>query len=267
VRQRNIIAINSTNLKPKCGQPEVPAFRVMGGEESLPGRWPWMAAIFRDFFGIEKFFCGGSLIGPLHILTAAHCAIESSSHQMVVRLGDVDLMRNDEPSAPDAFRIAEVRKHPKYGKKGHYHDLAILVLDRAPRRSRYVMPLCLPPPSARSVMFVGRMATAVGWGRTSPRGSRSTVQRQTELPVWRNYDCGWRYFRLIYSSFLCAGGGRSGKDTCKGDSGGPLMLKYDGRWIQIGITSHGMDCGKPFFPGVYIRVTEYMDWIEKNIRE
>ncbi|KAJ9585582.1 hypothetical protein L9F63_002612, partial [Diploptera punctata] len=98
-------------------------------------------------------------------------------------------------------------------------------------------------------------------------GNGSTVQRQTELPVWRNYDCGWRYFQRMNSSFLCAGDGSGENDTCEGDSGGPLMLKYDGRWIQIAITSHGMECGSSFFPGVYTRVTEYMEWIEENIRE
>ncbi|KAJ9585583.1 hypothetical protein L9F63_002613, partial [Diploptera punctata] len=140
----------------------------MGGKESWPGMWPWMAAIFRDFFGIDRFFCGGSLIGPRHILTAAHCARESRSHQLVVRLGDFDLERNDEPSAPDTFWVAEVREYPQFRNDEKYHDLAILVLYGTPEISRYVMPVCLPPPSARSDMFVDQTATVVGWGITSP---------------------------------------------------------------------------------------------------
>ena len=78
----------------------------------------------------------------------------------------MDLKREDEPSSPETFRVVEVRAHPQFSRVGFYNDVAVLVLDRVPRKSRYVIPLCLPPVSARSDNFVGQKPTVVGWGTT-----------------------------------------------------------------------------------------------------
>ncbi|XP_050545966.1 proclotting enzyme-like isoform X2 [Daktulosphaira vitifoliae] len=254
----------------ECGRPEVPKYRVVGGDEALPGRWPWMAAIFLHGTRRTEFWCGGSLIGPRHILTAAHCTRDNrqlpfNARQFTVRLGDVDLRRDDEPSSPETYHVVEVRGHKKFSRVGFYNDIAILVLDRPVKRSKYVIPLCLPPKSARSETFVGQVPTVVGWGTTYYGGKESTVQRQVELPVWHNSDCDRTYFQPINEDFICAGLKEGGKDACQGDSGGPLMLKKDGRWIQIGIVSFGNKCGEPGYPGVYTRVSRYIDWINENV--
>lgn len=95
-------------------------------------------------------------------------------------------------------------------------------------------------------------------------GKESMVQRQAILPVWRNEECNAAYYQPITSSFLCAGYSQGGKDACQGDSGGPLILKIEGRWTQIGIVSFGNKCGEPGYPGVYTRVSEFIDWIKNN---
>ncbi|XP_012147372.1 clotting factor B isoform X2 [Megachile rotundata] len=253
----------------ECGVRNSGKYRVVGGEEALPGRWPWMAAIFLHGSKRTEFWCGGSLIGSRYILTAAHCTRDHrqrpfAARQFTVRLGDIDLERDDEPSAPETYMVKKIHAHPKFSRVGFYNDIAVLELTRPVRKSPYVIPICLPQSRYRNERFAGARPTVVGWGTTYYGGKESTVQRQAVLPVWRNEDCNAAYFQPITSNFLCAGYSQGGKDACQGDSGGPLMLRADGRWIQIGIVSFGNKCGEPGYPGVYTRVTEYIDWIKSN---
>ncbi|XP_049811283.1 proclotting enzyme [Schistocerca nitens] len=256
----------------ECGQPEIPGFRVVGGEPAAPGRWPWMAAILLHGNRRTEFWCGGTLIGARHVLTAAHCTRDSrqrpfSPSQLTVLMGDIDLKRQDEPSQPEQYKVVQVKAHPKFNRVGYYHDIALLELERPVRRSRYSIPICLPGNELRDEPFVGTRPTVVGWGSTHYGGRESTVQRQASIPVWRNEDCDRRYLQDITENFICAGYAQGGKDACQGDSGGPLMLEQDAHWIQIGIVSFGNKCGEPGYPGVYTRVTHYLDWIKENMIE
>ncbi|XP_008204355.1 proclotting enzyme isoform X1 [Nasonia vitripennis] len=255
----------------ECGVRNAGKYRVVGGEESLPGRWPWMAAIFLHGSRRTEFWCGGSLISNRHILTAAHCTRDQRqrpflARQFTVRLGDIDLERDDEPSTPETYSVKEIHAHSKFSRVGFYNDIAILELDRPVRRTPYVIPICLPQTRHKGEPFAGARPTVVGWGTTYYGGKESTVQRQAVLPVWRNDDCNQAYFQPITSNFLCAGYSQGGKDACQGDSGGPLMLRVDNHWMQIGIVSFGNKCGEPGYPGVYTRVSEYLDWIKSNSR-
>lgn len=255
-----------------CGQQEYTSGRIVGGIESPNGEWPWMAAIFLHGTKRTEFWCGGSLIGTKYILTAAHCTKDSkqrpfAARQFTVRLGDIDLSKDSEPSAPQTYRVTEVRAHQQFSRVGFYNDIAILVLDRPVRKSKYIIPVCLPNPVlASKERLPGRRATVVGWGTTYYGGKESTSQRQAALPLWRNEDCNRAYFQPITDNFLCAGYSEGGVDACQGDSGGPLMMQMNARWTQLGIVSFGNKCGEPGYPGVYTRITEYLDWIQQNTR-
>ncbi|KAH8369135.1 hypothetical protein KR009_002473, partial [Drosophila setifemur] len=258
----------------ECGQQEYSTGRIVGGVEAPNGQWPWMAAIFLHGPKRTEFWCGGSLIGSKYILTAAHCTRDSrqkpfAARQFTVRLGDIDLSTDAEPSDPVTFAVKEVRTHERFSRIGFYNDIAILVLDKPVRKSKYVIPVCLPkgirmPPKER---LAGRRATVVGWGTTYYGGKESTSQRQAELPIWRNEDCDRSYFQPINENFICAGYSDGGVDACQGDSGGPLMMRYDSHWVQLGVVSFGNKCGEPGYPGVYTRVTEYLDWIRDHTRD
>ncbi|XP_075984801.1 proclotting enzyme-like [Anticarsia gemmatalis] len=253
-----------------CGQREDEGGRIVGGTESKPGAWPWMAAIYLHGSKRREFWCGGTLVGKKHVLTAAHCTRDSKQRpfpprQFSVRLGDVDLARDDEPSRPVTLRVTAVRAHEQFSRVGFYNDIAILVLSENVQKSKYVIPICLPQGELNRQQFDGSVATVVGWGTTRYGGGESSKQLEAKLPVWRNEECDRAYFQPITDTFLCAGYARGGVDACQGDSGGPLMLLVGGRWTQIGVVSFGNKCGEPGYPGVYTRVTHYSNWLQQNI--
>lgn len=253
-----------------CGQREDEGGRIVGGTESKPGAWPWMAAIYLHGSKRREFWCGGTLVGKRHVLTAAHCTRDSKqrpfpARQFSVRLGDVDLGQEDEPSRPVTLRVVAVRAHDQFSRVGFYNDIAILVLSENVRKSKYVIPICLPRGDLARELFDGSVATVVGWGTTRYGGGESSKQLEAKLPVWRNEDCDRAYFQPITETFLCAGYARGGVDACQGDSGGPLMLLVNGRWTQIGVVSFGNKCGEPGYPGVYTRVTHYSNWLQQNL--
>uniref|UniRef100_A0A336MTC0 CSON006469 protein n=1 Tax=Culicoides sonorensis TaxID=179676 RepID=A0A336MTC0_CULSO len=250
-----------------CGQTEVSSGRIVGGKKAVSG----MAAIFLHGAKRTEFWCGGSLIGIKYILTAAHCTRDSrqrpfAANQFTVRLGDIDLLSDKEDSAPITIKVKEVRAHQRFSRVGFYNDIAILVLEENVRKNKFVIPVCLPQPTLKKSRLPGRRATVVGWGTTYYGGKESNIQRQALLPIWRNEDCNRAYFQPITDNFLCAGYSEGGVDACQGDSGGPLMMEIDSRWTQLGIVSFGNKCGEPSYPGVYTRISEYLDWIKENTK-
>ncbi|CAG0919163.1 unnamed protein product [Notodromas monacha] len=274
----------------ECGKATFPTFRIVGGDESRPGQWPWMAAIFLHGPQRTEFWCGGTLISQFHVLTAAHCtkdarqnrskefsrcddilpyylhaSISFNSRQFTVRVGDHDLFNAAEAAKPDTFSVVEFRVHPRFNGNGFYNDIAIFKLDRRVTFNEFVRPICLPTSNMLVDDFVGQTPSVVGWGSTYYGGQEATHLRDIELPVWKNADCDKAYFQPIGNNFLCAGFADGGKDACQGDSGGPLLLLKNAHWYQIGIVSFGNRCAEPGYPGVYTRITEFMDWIRANV--
>ncbi|XP_068973410.1 venom protease isoform X1 [Bombus flavifrons] len=246
---------------PHCGFSNVTHTRVVGGKPAKLGAWPWMVALgFHNYTHPRKdpeWKCGGSLISARHVLTAAHCAIHRSLY--VVRIADLNLKRDDDGAHPIQMGFESKLIHPDYNYPQHHDDIAILKLERDVSFSEYIRPICLPiEESLRNNNFVGYNPFVAGWGRLRYRGPLSDILMEVQVPVVSNAVC-----KKAYSdgsdTIICAGYTAGGKDSCQGDSGGPLMISQNFTYYEIGVVSYGHECALPKYPGVYTRVTSYLD--------
>ena len=279
--------------------------RIINGAESRPNGWPWLVSIgirYRGHNGLwqnRTHICGGTLIEPSHVLTAAHCLEQKIDDRSVpltptnptlesffiVRIGihDIRLARADE-----LYRARRIFIHERFVSSTFENDIAIIRLDRPVPNSQYAVPICLPSNHVQP----GAQVTVAGWG-TIAESSRvhSDVLRQAFVNILPAANC--RVYTDVHfdtSKQLCAASPDWSKDTwsvvCSrlswkrwtsvlpfffrllssaGDSGGPLMYQENGEWTIGGITSYGFGCSKRGFPGVYVRTVPYLTWIKQKM--
>ncbi|XP_055308154.1 venom protease-like [Sitodiplosis mosellana] len=248
---------------------------VVGGINSPQGGYPWMALLgYVNNLGEQSWKCGGSLITSRHVLTAAHCVIRTLT---LARFGEHDI-NSDQDGPVQDININRKNRHPNFNKRLGTNDIAILHLEHDVIFSNRVRPICIPtdePMLSRS--FVGETVSVAGWGRLQEGGRSSNVLQKLQLPVLNNFECKERFRtqgRLLSedqfdNSIICAGDLNGGHDSCQGDSGGPMMypVQVGGRslFYQIGIISYGIGCARVDTPGVYTRVSEFIDWIQDEI--
>ncbi|XP_037968766.2 uncharacterized protein LOC105389290 [Plutella xylostella] len=235
--------------------------RVVGGGGAAAGAWPWQAALYRD----GDFQCGATLVAREWLLSASHCFYQATEAHWVARLGA--LRRGAWPRGPweQIARIRQVVLHPRYQPRGFRNDIALLRVDPLALHAR-LRPACLPPPRAQPP--TGHHCTVVGWGQLyeHERVFPDTLQ-EVELPVISTAECRRRTRLLplyrVTDDMFCAGYERGGRDACLGDSGGPLMCQEsDHKWYIYGVTSNGYGCARANRPGVYTKVSNYIDWID-----
>lgn len=242
-----------------CGVNALTATRIVGGTATRVGEHPWMVSIMRTGVNPNQY-CGGVLLSTRHVLTAAHCLFGFDWKTIWVRFGEHDFRRTDE--SPYVERsIADFRLHNDFNSRNFNNDIALLILERPVTYNDYIRPICLPPPNEQ---FTGSRATVVGWGTIEYQGPVSPILNKVVIPVWSNADCDDAYDQPIRDSMICAANPRGGQDSCQDDSGGPLMVLVKGQWTVIGLVSFGTRCAEAGTPGVYTRVSSFLDWIRNN---
>ena len=238
------------------------AMRIVGGVETEAHEYPWQVALLVSDRGSHPW-CGGTLISPRHVLTAAHCTEGYTTANLTVLLGE----HRVDDNVFNKKTLSAILDHPDYNVSvKHDNDFSILTLSEPVAFTRDVSPACLPADPGQD--FVGQVATVSGWGLLSWSwwgGNYPTTLMEVDVTVMTNAECISAYEQIqlvINSNMICAAD--SGKDSCSGDSGGPMVVQENGRYTLAGVVSWGRGCAHPEYPGVYARVTAQKDWILAN---
>ncbi|KAM6998597.1 LOW QUALITY PROTEIN: transmembrane protease serine 4 [Passerculus sandwichensis] len=232
-----------------CGQ-SVRTPRVLGGSPAAIEAWPWQVSLqYR-----KEHICGGSIIAPGWVLTAAHCFKNNPIIQSWRVKAGSDLLSGAATIAVEKVFLAEVT--PASPKD---NDIALVKLRSPVHDSDSTKPICLP--YFDEELVPGTPLWVIGWGYTEEHGKLSERLQQAEVELIDAQSCNLAaYHGDVTDRMLCAGLPQGGVDTCQGDSGGPLLYS-GGHWQVVGIVSWGQGCGTPSTPGVYTSVRAYLDWI------
>jgi len=245
-----------------------PQADIVGGEDCDISEYPWQAAIYAD-----GYLCGASVIHQYWVITAAHCVEESNqviaAESITIGVGSTNEYAGLFGAGGDEYEVEEVISHSAYGNSGN--DIALLRTKEPIQFDDDVQPISIICSSQvnAGAQDVGVMAVITGWGNTSEGGQGSDVLQYIEVPIVDYDDPGlnfpwWADVNEVTEILVGAVDG--GMDSCQGDSGGPVAVRNveDTDWLLMGITSWGSGCAQAGRPGVYTKVSNYINWINSN---
>ncbi|CAG9792472.1 unnamed protein product [Diatraea saccharalis] len=270
-----------------CGVDSGSSNKITGGTATSIDQYPWLSLIEYVKDNRIKLLCGGALISGRYVLTAAHCvagAVLELGTPKNVRLGEYDTTNNGQDCVPveggtgatdcaDPVLIVPIERtipHQQYSPQTRRNDIGLIRLAQPAPFTDFIRPICLPTSDQTTSPPNNFKLYAAGWGAINATHSKSNIKLHVDLPFVRQDQCQEAYSQsrrkaALWQGQLCAGGEKD-KDSCKGDSGGPLMYENGRTWEIIGVVSFGpTPCGIEDSPGVYTKTYEYLNWIRSNI--
>jgi len=254
-----------------CGRTSSSSSRVVNGADAAVGEWPWQARLLLN----NNHLCGGTLIMPEWVMTAAHCVLDDDSSKYEVILGDID--RNKVEGTEQEFKVRRIIKHGVFSHPVPYeNDIALFQLSGQAKLNDLVKTACLP--EFLEDVPVGTECYITGWGQMFGKGESAPILQEARMPVVSNSACAAKLDTspkgglhtdnrtwIVTSKMMCAGDAEKTKTHgCFGDSGGPFQCKKTaGQWVVQGIVSWGdPDCSSSNHYTVFTRVSVFRKWVD-----